>query len=210
MDSIRIANFLYPYVRFFNADPNLSSVDFYMGNSLLASNINFGSFSPYLKVAKGRQEFRITEKGNKNNVIATLTLNFNDGEVYTVAAATDGVKTIAYGIAEPTDRENLNYGHLRVCHLSPNAGKVDVTANGYTILGDIDYLEVSNYITIAPGRYDIKLNKSGTDETVLNVSSQTMRAGVYNTLYIIGLAGGEPSLRAVLTIDAASYTGYYL
>ena len=87
---------------------------------------------------------------------------------------------------------------------------MDVTANGYTILGDIDYLEVSNYITIAPGRYDIKLNKSGTDETVLNVSSQTMRAGVYNTLYIIGLAGGEPSLRAVLTIDAASYTGYYL
>lgn len=210
MDDIRIENFLYPYVRFFNAAPDFRNVDFYMGNSLLASNMSFGSFSPYIKVMKGRQEFRITSPGNRNNVLAALTINFRDGEVYTVAAAGEGGKIIAYGINEPTERENLNYGHIRVCHLSPNAGSVDVLANQYEILGEISYLEISRYIAISPGRYDFKINKSGTDKTVLNVSSQVMRPGIYNTLYIIGLLDAEPSLRGILSVDAASYTGYYL
>lgn len=210
MNDIRIENFLYPYVRFFNASPGLQNADFYVGNSLVASRIGFGSFSPYIKVSKGRQDIKITAPGNKNDVLATLTLNFGDGEVYTVAAVSDGTGTMAYGISEPTDRENLNYGHIRICHLSPNAGEVDVIANEYEILDDINYLEISKYIAITPGRYDFKINNSETDETILNVSSQNMRSGIYNTLYIIGLHGSEPSLRGILSVDAASYTGYYL
>ena len=37
MNEIRIENFLYPYVRFFNASPNLQNADFYIGNSLAAA-----------------------------------------------------------------------------------------------------------------------------------------------------------------------------
>ena len=32
MNEIRIENFLYPYVRFFNASPDLQNADFYIGN----------------------------------------------------------------------------------------------------------------------------------------------------------------------------------
>lgn len=210
MNDIRIENFLYPYVRFFNASPNLQNADFYIGNSLVASRLGFGVFSPYVKVNKGRQEIKITSPGNKDNVLATLMLDFSDGEVYTVAAVSDDDKIMAYGISEPTVRDNLNYGHIRVCHLSPNAGEVDVIANEYEILDNINYLEISNYIPILPGKYDFKINSSETGQTALNVSSQTMRQGIYNTLYVIGLSGAEPSLRGILSVDAASYTGYYL
>lgn len=210
MNEIRIENFLYPYVRFFNASPDLQNADFYIGNSLAASKIGFGSFSPYIKVSKGQQQIKITSPGNKNDVLATLNLNFNDGEVYTVAAVNDNSNVIAYGINEPTERENLNYGHIRVCHLSPNAGEIDIVANEYDILDEINYLELSRYIEITPGKYDFKIKSSETDETVLNVSSQNMRQAIFNTLYIIGLNGGQPSLRGILSVDAASYTGYYL
>ena len=210
MDEIRIENFLYPYVRFFNAVPNNQNADFYIGNALVASNITFGKFSPYIKVTKGRQNFIVTKSGNKNDVLATLTLNFDDGEVYTIAAVTDDGKVLAYGINEPTERNNLEYGHVRICHLSPDLGKADVVANQYKILGDIDYLELSKYICISPGRYDFNIKRSGEEKSVLNVSAQTMRPGIYNTLYIIGLADGTPNIRGVLSIDAASYNGYYL
>jgi len=210
MKEIRIENFLYPYVRFFNASPGLSEADFYIGNSLVASKIGFGKFSPYIKVTKGKQDITITSLGNKDNVLAQLTINFSDGEVYTVAAVSDNENVIAYGINEPTTRDNLNYGHIRICHLSPNGGEIDVSANDYDILEEINYLELSNYIAITPGKYDFKIINSETEEIVLNVSSQVMKQGVYNTLYIIGLADGTPALQGVLSIDAASYNGYYL
>lgn len=210
MGNIRIANFLYPYVRFFCADPYVKSADLYMGNSLMASNVAFNDFSPYLKGAKGRQDFKITQTGQKENVLARLTLDLSDGEVYTIAAASDNGKTIAYAIAEPTRRDNLSYGHIRICNLSPNAGTVDVFANQYAILGDLRYLEVSRYIEISPGKYDIKIGDTDLGETVLNAGPQVMRSGVYNTLYLTGLASENPPLSAVLSVDAASYTGYYL
>lgn len=209
MDEIRINNFLYPYVRFFNAYPKNQNIDFYLGNALVASNIVYGVFSPYIKVSKGKQSFMLTKAGSRE-VLATAVLNFDDGEVYTVAAADDDGKVIAYGIKEPTERSNVDYGHIRVCQLSPDLGKADVIANQYKILGDIDYLELSKYICITPGRYDFNIKLTSDEKSVLNVSAQNMKPCVYNTLYIIGLDGGSPSLTGVLSVDAASYTGYYL
>lgn len=210
MDDIRIENFLYPYVRFFNAAPGGGNVDFYIGNTLAASNISFGNFSPYIKVIKGRQDFRITRAGNKDDVLARLTLNFSDGEVYTVAAVSDRGRVLAYGINEPVNRDNLNYGHIRICQLSPDLGKADVIANQYEILREIDYLEISRYICISPGRYDFNIRRTGTQDNILNVSAQTMRPGIYNTLYIVGLVEGTPKIQGILSVDAASYNGYYL
>lgn len=209
MDEIRINNFLYPYVRFFNAFPQNQNIDFYLGNALVASNIAYGVFSPYIKVSKGKQNFMLTKAGSRE-VLATAVLNFEDGEVYTVAAADDDGKAIAYGIKEPTERSDIDYGHIRVCQLSPDLGKADVIANQYKILGDIDYLELSKYICISPGRYDFNIKQSNDEKSVLNVSAQNMKPGVYNTLYIIGLNDGTPRLTGVLSVDAASYTGYYL
>lgn len=210
MKDIRIENFLHPYVRFFNAQYNNGNVDFYLGNAVLAANIGFGKFSPYIKVQKGRHDFYITPAGNKSKRLASATIDFSDGEVYTVAAVKDSGGVLAYGINEPVKRFEQSYGHIRICQLIPDAGTVDIYANKYEILGEINYLEISKYICIAPGRYDFLVKRSGSDETILNVSSQVMREGVYNTLYLIGNAAGKPNISGILSVDAASYTGYYL
>lgn len=210
MNEMRIENFLYPYVRFFNALTNGVNADFYVGNSLVAANVTFGDFSPYIKATKGRQNIFVTASGDKSNVLATLDINFGEGDVYTVSVLNDGNKPLAYGINEPVKRSDLQYGHIRICQLSADLGKADIIANQYKILGDIDYLEISKYICISPGRYDFAVKRSGEEKVTLNVSGQTMRPGIYNTLYIIGLADSTPKITGVLSVDAASYNGYYL
>ncbi|MBO5008602.1 MAG: DUF4397 domain-containing protein [Clostridia bacterium] len=210
MDSIRIENFLHPYVRFLNASPTLASADFYHGNTLAAPNMGFGCFSSYVKVPRGTQEFKITEAGNKDKVIATLSLPFNQGEVYTVAAVhSDGV-TMAYGIAEPTNRENTDYGHLRICHLSPSLGDLDISANGHKILGNIDYLEISKYMCISPGKYEFRAIDADSGRIKLAMPCQFVRPGKYNTVYIVGAENTSAPLMGLFSVDAASYTGYYL
>ncbi len=210
MSEIRVDNFLSPYVRFVNASPSVAGADFYHGNTLLQPNLGFGCFSTYFKVPKGVQEFRITEAGNKDNVLATVKLPFGHGEVYTVAAVHSDGSTMAYGVAEPTERKDTDYGHLRVCHLSPNLGSLDISANGHDILGSIDYLELSRYICMSPGKYEFRVRRTEDKALKLVMPNQQVQKGKYNTLYIIGLSNETPCLMGILTVDAASYTGYYL
>ena len=210
METIRIENFLYPYVRFLNASPSAERVDFYLGNTLASPSLGFGCFSGYVKVPTGNNEFRITRAGNKNDVIATITIPFVQGEVYTIAAVHSDGNTMAYGISEPTMRENINYGHVRVCHLSPIVGEADISANGYNILGSIDYLELSRYMCISPGKYEISVFDKNSSKARLVMPNQNLLPGKYNTVYIVGNNSENAPFMGLLSVDAASYTGYYL
>ena len=210
MNDIRIENFLYPYVRFLNATPSEAGVDFYRGNSLVAPNVGFGTFSAYDRVSPGTQEFRITRAGNKDDVLATLSLPFEKGEVYTIAAVHSDGSTMAYGISEPTERNDTQYGHLRICNLSPDFGEMNVDANGHMILGGIDYLEISKYMCMTPDKYEFRAKRAKDNALKLVMPNQNLRDGKYNTLYIVGLSDANPSLMGILSVDAASYTGYYL
>lgn len=210
MSDIRIDTFLSPYVRFVNACPSVKSADFYYGNTLIQPSLGFGCFSAYYKVPKGLQEFVITEAGNRNNVLATVKLPFGHGDVYTVAAVHSDGSTMAYGIMEPTERKDTDYGHIRVCHLSPNLGSLDISANGYDILGSIDYLELSRYICIKPDMYEFRAKQNFDGALKLIMPNQNVQKGKYNTIYIVGLSNENPCLMGIFTVDAASYTGYYL
>ncbi len=210
MQNIKIQNFLSPYVRFVNASPGVEKADFYHGNTLLQPNLSFGCFSTYFKVPNGVQEFKITQAGNKDNVLSTVKLPLGHGEVYTVAAVHSDGGTMAYGIMEPTERKDTEYGHVRVCHLSPNLSSLDVSANGHDILGGIDYLEVSRYICMTPDNYEFRFRQVGDGTLKLIMPNQRVQKGKYNTLYVIGLSNETPCLMGIFTVDAASYTGYYL
>jgi len=210
METVRIENFLYPYVRFLNASPSLDGADFYRGNSLASPSLGFGCFSGYVRVPSGISEFKITKAGNKDEVIASITLPFKPGEVYTVAAVHSDGSTMAYAINEPTKRENTNYGHIRVCHLSPALGDLDINANGYKILGNIDYLELSRYMCISPGKYEFSVFDTKSNNARLVMPCQNVLPGKYNTLYVVGNDTEKAPLMGLFSVDAASYTGYYL
>ena len=210
MSEIRIEKFLYPYVRFINACPSVTKADFYYGNTLIQPSLGFGCFSSYFKVSKGLQEFVITEAGNKDNVLATVKLPFANGDVYTVALVHSDGSSMAYGIVEPAERKDTDYGHVRVCHLSPNLGELDISANGYDVLGSIDYLELSRYICLNPGVYEFRARETAGGALKLVMPNQNVQKGKYNTLYIVGLSNENPCLMGIFTVDAASYTGCYL
>lgn len=210
MSEIRIDKFLSPYVRFVNACPSVEKADFYYGNTLIQPSLGFGCFSAYYKVSKGLQEFTVTEAGNKSRVLASIKLPYNNGEVYTVALVHSDGSSMAYGIAEPTERSDIDYGHVRVCHLSPNLGSLDISCNGHDLLGGIDYLELSRYICLKPDLYEFRARESTGGALKLVMPNQNVQKGKYNTLYIVGLSNEKPCLMGIFTVDAASYTGYYL
>ena len=80
---------------------------------------------------------------------------------------------------------------IRVFHASPNAPAVDVYANGNLIVKDLSYKELSQYLTVPCGNYNIKVYPSG------QMTNPVINTNVYipeNTVTNIAAIGVLPSI----------------
>ncbi len=208
MNSFECCGFLFPYIRFFNASESGGALDFYIGNTLTAAGIKFGSFTEYMKAGTGPKVYKVTRSGKKDDVLAKITVNQNVGEVMSLAV-TDMENSPGFiVINEPCTKQTQDYAHLRVCNLSPDADGINVYANSNIVLGSINNGETSRYIEFIPESYNLSLYKA--DKKILDCGSQTLRQAKYNTLYIIGSDSKSTPLTSVFSIDAGSYSGFYL
>ena len=74
-------------------------------------------------------------------------------------------------------------------HTSPDAGPVDITVDGDTLVEDVSFGEASDIFVVDPGEYDIDVLSEG--EEVLSVTRE-LREGTRITAYVAGLADPDP------------------
>ncbi|NHN46299.1 DUF4397 domain-containing protein [Halostella sp. JP-L12] len=64
------------------------------------------------------------------------------------------------------DRPAADQAKVRVAHASPDAPNVDVYVDGNLVFGDLAYGLVTNYATLDPGTYRVKITAAGDESTV--------------------------------------------
>lgn len=91
---------------------------------------------------------------------------------------------------------------IRVAHLSPDAPNVDVTLDGDTVLEDVPYRAVSDYLEVAPATYDVAIAAAGDPDTVVFDDRVDVGDGDY-TIAALGELAAEnhPFTPAVLEDD---------
>ena len=72
-----------------------------------------------------------------------------------------------------SDDNNNNTGpegqaRVRVVHASPDAPAVDVLLDDAAALSNVDYLTASDYVELADGAHNVKVNAAGTSTTVID------------------------------------------
>lgn len=81
--------------------------------------------------------------------------------------------------------------YIRIFHASPNAPAVDVYANGNLIVKDLAYKELSQYIPVPPGNYNIKIYPSGQMKNpVINTNISIPP----NTIFNVAAIGTLPNI----------------
>ncbi len=201
--------FLYEYVRCFHAVPGGGSLTFSCNGKQLAAGLPYGSFSRYQRAGTAPYRFEVRHAG-ESQPIAALTAEIPTGGVITLAAIGTPNHVSLLAIPEPTARNQLDVANLRICNLSPGSPELDIYANGFPILQDIEYPELSRYIYLRPNIYAFKVNVGNSNDTLLTMPNQAMEGHQYCTLYLIGKTDGNPPLSGVLAVDAATYVGQYL
>lgn len=88
---------------------------------------------------------------------------------------------------------------LRVLHASPDGPNVDVYVNGNRILRDFPYKEVSNYLSIPAGKYQIDIYTAGDMVSTLLSRKVTVEAGKQYTVAAADLA---EKMKLVILVDS--------
>lgn len=203
--------FLYPYVRFLNASPDNGRVSFYVNDQEFFVDFPFGQISGYKQIPAGEVTFRAVWNDGGENIIYTLRANIENGDVLTLALAGEKTSRTLLRIDDVIEKNNFRAANMRVANLVSDFDGFDIYANGFPILEDIEFLEVSDYIMLRPNTYTFKILSEDTDNVILNTGNQDLQARKYYTLFIIGAAEseGEP-VKAIFATDAMSYEGQYL
>ncbi|SFC28715.1 protein of unknown function [Halobiforma haloterrestris] len=91
---------------------------------------------------------------------------------------------------------------VRVAHFSPDAPNVDVYVEGDRVLADVAYGDVSPYLEIAPGTYQVTITAAGDPDTVAFDDQVTFGSAIYTVAAIGELEAG--TFRPKVLVDAGS------
>ena len=194
------------YIRILHASPDAPGVDVYVNNVLTASDVTYKEFTPYVPLAGGLYNIKAYRTGTKVNPVINTNVNIPPSSIFTLAV-TGMLKDIALTLVqEPPIQRLPSETFIRFAHLSPDTPHVDITLrNGEKLFSDVEYKEVTDYIPVKPGTYEIQARLAGTNNVILTVPNMNLRAGNIYTVYAVGLLNGKPGLQVLIPLDGSTY-----
>ena len=88
-------------------------------------------------------------------------------------------------------------GSLRLVHVSPDAGPVDIVLDGDTIVRNLAYLGASDYLDASEGGHTLQVSATGTTNTLLDRDVSIADGTVYTVL----VADTVASLKLMVLTD---------
>ncbi|NMM63815.1 DUF4397 domain-containing protein [Clostridium sp. P21] len=196
----------YSYIRVFHAAPDAPTVDVYVDNTIIVSNVRFKGFSNYIKVSSGKHKVEVFRRGTKNNPLISSDLIIPESKILTLAAIGIMPNLDLKAIEDTLEPLRPGRTKVRFVHLSPGAPAVDITlSNGDIIFKDVSYGEVTRYKEIRPGNYNFQVRVAGTDKKVLLLPNTRFRPNRFYTIYAVGLVSREPKLQVLIPLDGNTY-----
>lgn len=170
--------------------PDAPNVDIYVDGAQVLTNVPFKAVSDYLTVDSGSRNVQVTATGDTTPVIdvdldlaatsASSAIAMDFVASITAVASTDD-------LAEPASGD----AHVRVVHASPDAPNVDVLVDDSVVLTDVPFKAVSDYLPLAAGSHNIKVNATGTSTTVIDATLDFADGAIYTIFAANELASIE-------------------
>jgi hypothetical protein len=193
-------------VRLVHASPDAPAVDVTLASSgdVLYDGVEYGG-SGYVEVPAGSYtlEVRGATEGNDGDVAASFDVEVAAGGVYTAFAAgyltpDDEPADTPFDLVVAQDTGGSMGGgmdggmsSLRVAHMSPNAPNVDVYVDDSTVLEDVPFGVVSDYLDLAAGDHTVEITAAGDQETSVFEGEVTLAAEQPYTVAAVGEVGDD-------------------
>jgi LPXTG-motif cell wall-anchored protein len=192
-------------VRVVHASPDAPAVDVWVNGAVAFSNAPFTGITDYAKLEPDTYNVQVTPTGATEPVVIEADLTLDTQTDYTVVAVgtLDEIEPLV--LVDNNSAPAAGKAHVRFVHASPDAPAVDIAvANGGPVLfANVEFKGVGDYLPVDAGTYDLEARLAGTETVALSVPGVALNEATVYTVYAMGLAGGEPALQAVPSVDAS-------
>ncbi len=171
----------------------------------------------YAAVLAGSRAFVLKRTADTSVTVATLTFTVADGQdvtVYAIGGASNSAIT-GFVTTDENPAAASNQTRVRVVHLSPTAGNVDIfltapnadLAAATPTLSNVAYRAASAYLLMTPGTYQFRAVPAGTApasraaNVAINVASVALAGGTGRTVVTADNSTGGTPLRAFVLSD---------
>ncbi|MGD8398687.1 MAG: DUF4397 domain-containing protein, partial [Anaerolineae bacterium] len=193
-------------VRVVHASPDAPAVDVWVEGSVAFENAPFQGVTDYAALDAGTYNVQVTPTGATEPVVIDADLDLTGGTDYTVVAVGLLADIEPLVLVDNNSAPAAGKAHVRFVHASPDAPAVDIAVadGGPVLFGDVPFKGVGDYLPVDAGTYDLEARIAGTSDVALSVPGVALEDGYVYTIFAMGLAGGEPALTAVASVDAAT------
>jgi LPXTG-motif cell wall-anchored protein len=194
-------------VRVVHASPDAPAVDVWVNGNVAFSNAPFKGITDYAALDTGSYQVQVTPTGATEPVVIDATLDLAGGTDYTVVAVGQLANIEPLVLVDNNSAPAAGKAHVRFVHASPDAPAVDIAvAGGPVLFSNVPFKGVGDYLPVDAGTYDLEARVAGTQDVALSVPGVQLNEGTVYTIFAMGLAGGEPALTAVPSVDAVAPT----
>lgn len=196
-----------PRVRVVHASPDAPAVDVLVDGQAAFTNAPFKGITNYATLAAGEHRVQVVPAGQTQPSVISATLTLDADKDYTVVAVGQLANIEPLVLVDNNSAPAAGKAHVRFVHASPDAPAVDIAVTGGPVLfSNVAFKGVGDYLPVDAGSYDLEVRVAGTDTVALSVPAVKLDAGTVYTIFAMGLAGGQPALAAVPSVDARTAT----
>lgn len=194
------------YIRILHASPDAPVVDIYANDKLIAKNLSYRNFTPYLNISSGNTNIRVFTAGRKMNPLINTNIFIPAKSIFTIAASGKSSQMGLLALPEPIRTVPRDKALIRFAHLSPDAPNVDIVLpNGNKLFTSVAYKNFTDYIPVDGGTYTFDAKVTTTSKVILTVPNINIKSGNIYTIYAVGLVTSKPSLQVLIPLDGNTY-----
>lgn len=175
-------------LRVIHASPDAGPVDVYIGDSLIAEGLEFGTTSEFTATPNGEQQLRIAAAGQPvDQAVIDVTQGLTPGGAgqVLISGLAEDVQATIMGVdlrTLPADQ-----ARVRVIHASPDTDAINVSvADGQEPFTGIDFRNASGYVVFNAGTQTFQLRETGSDTLLLEATDVPLAAGMVYDIVAIG------------------------
>lgn len=195
----------FSYIRFLNANSLEGPIDVYINGRKVVSYLNYRAFTEYMKVFPGYYRVVVFRAGTKRNPLSVSNINIIANRIDTAAFIDNGFTNEWQMITDNRRVLNQYRAFVRMIQLSYQAPIMDVYIDNRLVLSDLDFQEVSRYLSLTPGRHSLKLKVAATNNTILENPNMLFQAGNSYSIYIVGDINSRMGLQVLIPLEGTSY-----
>lgn len=199
---------LFGYIRFMNASPGEQRVDIYANGRKVASNLLYRDFTEYMKVFPGWYRIAVYRAGTITNPLTVTRLQVQANTIATVAVTGLAGDISTQVINDSRRFLNRNRAYVRFVQLSPNAPTMDAYWDDALVLAELNYGDVSRYLTTTPGSHNLKMRDSLSGANLVESPDVSVEGGKAYTIYIVGDINDRTGLQILVPLEGATYLDF--